>query len=208
MGVLLVESSGESLLALLLLSGVASLLLGTGVPAIASYPLLAVTVAPAIMSFGVPPIAAHLFVLYWGVSHLITPPVGGTLYIAASFSGVGIWRQGAHAMRLGIALFLVPFIFCYHPELLFVGELPQTAIQFVLAALAMVCVAGSFSGSLGAASSPASRAGLLVAAAGLIVQGTAGLLVGFGALGAVAAAAAHHEYHSSTVPESRKDPRC
>ena len=111
-------------------------------------------------------------------------------------------------MRLGIALFLVPFIFCYHPELLFVGELSQTAIQFVLAALAMVCVAGSFSGSLGAASSPASRAGLLVAAAGLIVQGTAGLLVGFGALGAVAAAAAHHEYHSSTVPESRKDPRC
>ncbi len=206
MGVLLVESSGDSLLALLLLAGVASLLLGTGVPAIASYPLLAVTVAPAITSLGVPPIAAHLFVLYWGVSHLITPPVGGTLYIAASFSGVGIWRQGAHAMRLGIALFLVPFIFCYHPELLFVGELPQTAIQFVLAALAMVSVAGSFSGSLEALSSPVSRAGLLGMAAGLIVQGTMGLFIGFGALGAVVAGVLLRSarYHSSSPPSRER----
>ncbi len=119
--VLLVEASSGNLLVLLVLAGLASLVMGTGVPAIASYTLLAVTVAPALTELGVPPIGAHLFVLYWGISHVITPPVGGTLYVASSLSGVDIWRQGFHTIRLGIALFVVPFIFSYHPELLMIG---------------------------------------------------------------------------------------
>lgn len=146
--ILLVEASGGHLLSLLLLAGVASLVLGTGVPAIGSYVLLATTVAPALTELGVPAIGAHLFVLYWGISHVITPPVGGALYIASSFSGVDIWRQGYHAMKLGIALFAVPFIFCYHPELLMMGSPTSIAVWTAVAAVAMIAVAAAFIGYL------------------------------------------------------------
>jgi TRAP-type uncharacterized transport system fused permease subunit len=147
--IMLVQASGGHLLGLLLLAGIASLLLGTGVPAIGSYVLLATTVAPALTKLGVPPIGAHLFVLYWGISHVITPPVGGALYIASSFSGVDIWQQGYEAMKLGIALFVVPFIFCYHPELLMIGDPGAIVLRTVLAVAAMFCVAVSFIGYLG-----------------------------------------------------------
>jgi TRAP-type uncharacterized transport system fused permease subunit len=171
MAVLLVEASGQQLLPLLLLAGFASLVLGTGVPAIASYTLLAVSVAPAITTLGVPVIGAHLFVLYWGISHLITPPVGGSLYVAASFSGVDIWRQGYHATMLGLALFVVPFMFCYHPELLMIGSPVRIVIQTALALASMGCVACAFIGYLRGPLSPAARVALALAAVALIVQG-------------------------------------
>ena len=101
---------------------------------------------PAIVELGVPQIGAHLFVLYWGISHVITPPVGGALYITSSFTGVDIWRQGYHAMKLGIALFVVPFIFCYHPELLMIGAPTEIVVRSLGAALAMFCIASSFVG--------------------------------------------------------------
>ena len=176
--VLLVEASGGNLLVLLTMAGLASLLLGTGVPAIASYTLLAVTVAPALTELGLPAIGAHLFVLYWGISHVITPPVGGTLYVASSLSGVDIWRQGYDTMRLGIAVFVVPFIFSYHPELLMIGGPVPIIVQTLLALAAMGCITASFIGHL-AAPLPGSHR-LLLAAAGVafIVQGPVALAVG------------------------------
>jgi len=180
LAVLLVQASGGQLLPLLLLAGIASLLLGTGVPAIASYILLAVTVAPAIVELGVPPIGAHLFVLYWGISHVITPPVGGTLYIASSFSGVDIWRQGYYTMRLGIAVFVVPFIFCYHPELLMIGGPLQIIFRSVLTLLAMYCIASSFIGYLLTKLTWIQRSMLVVAGFSLIVQSPSATIPGLG----------------------------
>jgi len=183
--ILLVQVSGGSLLVLLVLAGLASLLLGTGVPAIGSYVLLATTVAPAITELGVPPIGAHLFVLYWGISHVITPPVGGTLYIASSFSGVDIWRQGYEAMKLGIALFVVPFIFCYHPELLMIGEPAEIVLRVVLAVTAMFCIASSFIGFLGKPLRPWERVTLGAAAVALIVGALWAVVLGAVALSGV-----------------------
>lgn len=180
--ILLVQASGGHLLVLLVVAGVASLLLGTGVPAIGSYVLLATTVAPAIIELGVPPIGAHLFVLYWGISHVITPPVGGALYIASSFSGVDIWRQGYEAMKLGIALFVVPFIFCYHPELLMIGEPGEIVIRAVLAVVTMFCIACSFIGFLGKPLRFWERMTLAVAAVALIVGAPWAVVVGLSAL--------------------------
>lgn len=171
MGVLLVQASGQQLLPMLALAGLASLILGTGVPAIASYTLLAVTVAPAIVGLGVPAIGAHLFVLYWGISHVITPPVGGALYIASSFSGVDIWRQGYHTLALGIALFVVPFIFCYHPELLMIGRPLDIAIQTLLAVATMFCLTSAFIGYLFGSLGPVARLVLAAAGVAFIVQG-------------------------------------
>jgi TRAP transporter 4TM/12TM fusion protein len=175
LAVLLVQASGGHLIGILLLGGIASLILGTGVPAIASYILLATTVAPGIAELGVPAIGAHLFVLYWGISHVITPPVGGTLYIASSFSGVDIWRQGYHAIKLGIALFVVPFIFCYHPELLMIGTPTQIVLRSLLALLAMFCIASSFVGYLFKPLRWAER--LLLAAAGFAFINQSGVAI-------------------------------
>ncbi len=197
MGVLLVQASGGQLLPLLMLAGLASLVLGTGVPAIASYMLLAVTVAPAIVDLGVPAIGAHLFVLYWGISHVITPPVGGALYIAASFSGVDIWRQGFHAMRLGIALFVVPFIFCYHPELLMIGAPADIVVQTGLAVAAMACVTAGFIGYLRGRLGPLPRLAMVGAGVGFIVQGLLGLTL---APALVAAVAARQHYGRRRAP--------
>ncbi|HXV61129.1 MAG TPA: TRAP transporter fused permease subunit [Vicinamibacteria bacterium] len=177
--ILLVEASGGHLLLLLALTAFASLLLGTGVPAIGSYVLLATTVAPAITELGVPVIAAHLFVLYWGISHVITPPVGGALYIASSFSGVDIWRQGFEAMKLGIGLFAVPFIFCYHPELLMIGAPGEILWRCLVAAVAMLAVAAALVGYLRARLTGWQR-GLLGAAAVSLIVGSP-LAIGAGA---------------------------
>lgn len=176
--VLLVEASGGNLLALLALTGLASLLLGTGVPAIASYTLLAVTVAPALIQLGLPPIGAHLFVLYWGISHMLTPPVGGALYVAASLSGVDIWRQGYYTLRLGIAVFVVPFIFSYHPELLMIGSPGAIVVQTLLALAAMACIAASFIGYAAGPLSWVDRGLLAAAGVGFIVQGPVALVAG------------------------------
>ena len=183
--ILLVQASGGNLLYLLVLAGFASLLLGTGVPAIGSYVLLATTVAPAIIELGVPPIGAHLFVLYWGISHVITPPVGGALYIASSFSGVDIWRQGYEAIKLGIALFIVPFIFCYHPELLMIGDPSAIILRAVVAVLAMFCIAASFIGFLGKPLRLWERIALVCAGLALIVGSLLAVVFGLSALAAV-----------------------
>ena len=183
--ILLVQASGDHLLVLLVLAGFASLLLGTGVPAIGSYVLLATTVAPAIIKLGVPPIGAHLFVLYWGISHVITPPVGGALYIASSFSGVDIWRQGYEAIKLGIALFIVPFIFCYHPELLMIGDPSAIVLRAALAVVAMFCIAASFIGFLGKPLRLWERIALVCAGLALIVGSLLAVVIGLSALAAV-----------------------
>ncbi len=176
--VLLVAASNGNLFVLLVLAGLASLVLGTGVPAIASYTLLAVTVAPALTELGVPPLGAHLFVLYWGVSHVITPPVGGTLYVASSLSGVDIWRQGSHTLRLGIALFLVPFLFTYHSELLMMGTPVAILWQTLLALATLTCITASFIGYVRGPLSWPSRALLLAAGIAFSVQGPGVLVVG------------------------------
>lgn len=187
LAVLLVEASGGHLMAILLLAGLASLLLGTGVPAIASYVLLATTVAPAITELGVPEIGAHLFVLYWGISHMITPPVGGALYIASSFSGVGIWQQGYHAIRLGIALFVIPFLFCYHPELLMMGTSAQIVLRSLVALLAMFSIASSFIGYLFTPLGWMERLVLAAAGTAFVVQSTVAMIAGLTALTAILA---------------------
>ena len=212
MGVLLVEAAGDRLFPLLLMAGVGSLVLGTGVPSIASYTLLAVTVAPAVIELGVPAIGAHLFVVYWGVSHVFTPPVGGALYIASSFSGVDIWRQGFHAVRLGIAIFVVPFLFCYHPELLLIGTPEAILLQTLIAALAMVCVTSSFIGYIRTPLGWTTRVWLVAAAVALAVQGPvllpAGLLLALAVMASqlVAARAAAPHDRETTWPDRPAGP--
>ncbi|MBI2371878.1 MAG: TRAP transporter fused permease subunit [Deltaproteobacteria bacterium] len=124
----LVQVGGESLLLLLLLAAVVSIILGMGMPTVAVYILLAVLVAPALTRLGVDPMAAHLFIFYFGLMSLVTPPVCVATYAAAALAGANMWQTGLEAVRLGIVAYIVPFLFVYAPALLMKGPPWQVAL--------------------------------------------------------------------------------
>jgi TRAP transporter 4TM/12TM fusion protein len=115
------DISGGNLLLTLLLVGIACLIIGTALDSIPSYIVLATLMAPALVKMGVPVIAAHLFVIYWGLASFITPPVALSVFVACGISGSKIWETGWVAMKIGLAAYLVPFAFVLNPALLLQG---------------------------------------------------------------------------------------
>lgn len=128
---ILVDLSGGNLLALLVLTMIASLILGMGLPTTACYILLAVLAAPALIKLGVLPIGAHLFVFYFGIISAITPPVAGAAYAASGIAKTGPMKIGFTACRLGVAAFILPYMWIYGPPLLLIGE-PGTVLWAVI----------------------------------------------------------------------------
>ena len=109
--------------ALMLIAGaVTSFVLGMGMTVTACYIFLSILLAPALIQAGLNPIASHLFILYWGMLSYITPPVALAAITAASISGAKPMVTGFYAMRLGVTLFLLPFIFVYDPALILEGS--------------------------------------------------------------------------------------
>jgi len=119
---ILVDASGGSLFILLLLTAIASFILGMGMTSIPCYLVLVILVAPALTQLGVVPIAAHLFVFYFGLISFLTPPVAIAAYVACAISGGHPMRTGFIAMRLGVVKYIIPFLFIYNPALLFIGS--------------------------------------------------------------------------------------
>jgi len=119
----LVQLGGESLILLLLLAAVVSIILGMGLPTIGVYVMLAVLIAPALVKVGVPPLAAHLFILYFGMMSLITPPVAPAAYVAAAIAQAPSMATGWTAMRFGWSSYIVPFLFVYSPAILMQGSI-------------------------------------------------------------------------------------
>jgi TRAP transporter 4TM/12TM fusion protein len=118
----LVQVGGGHLWVLLLLSAAVAILLGMGLPTIGVYVLLVNLVAPALVKFGVLPIAAHLFVMYFGMLSMITPPVAFAAYAAAAIAKADFWRTGLEAVRFGWTAFVVPFLFVTAPDLILIGK--------------------------------------------------------------------------------------
>jgi TRAP transporter 4TM/12TM fusion protein len=124
----LVDLGGESLVVLLVLAAVVSIILGMGLPTIGVYVMLAVLVAPALVKVGVDPLAAHLFILYFGMMSLITPPVAPAAYVAAAIAGSPSMATGWTAMRFGWSSYIVPFLFIYSPAILMKGGIWDIAV--------------------------------------------------------------------------------
>lgn len=99
----------------------ASIVLGMGLPTTAKYIVLATIAAPAIQTFGVPMLAAHLFIMYFGILADLTPPVALAAYAAAGIARADPNATGFMAVKLALAGFLIPYIFCYNPALLMIG---------------------------------------------------------------------------------------
>ena len=129
----------QSLLIMLLTTAVLCIIMGMGMPTAAIYIILAVIVAPSLVSFGVLPIAAHLFIFYFGMMSMITPPICFAAYAAAAIAKTSPTKTGFYASRFGIAAYLVPFIFVYSPALLLESE-----IQDILLVVAKSLVGLSF----------------------------------------------------------------
>ncbi len=117
----LTSLAGESTLALLVLAAGVSIVLGMGMPTVAVYVLLAALVAPALVRLGIEPIAAHLFVLYFGMMSMITPPVAIAAFAAASVGGADPMRTGFEAMKFGWPAYVLPFAFALNPALILQG---------------------------------------------------------------------------------------
>jgi TRAP transporter 4TM/12TM fusion protein len=118
----LVELGSGNIALLLLISAAICILLGMGMPTVGVYLLLATLVAPSLVEVGIDPIAAHLFILYFGMMSMITPPVAIAAFAAASLTGADAMRTGFWAMRFGWFAYLVPFIFIVSPELIMQGS--------------------------------------------------------------------------------------
>lgn len=117
----IIDLAGGSLFMLLFLAMIASLVLGMGVPTVAAYLILAVLVVPALIEFGVMPMAAHLFIFYFGIISAITPPVAIAAYVASGIAGADPVKVGFTACGFALPAFLVPYVIVYQPALIFKG---------------------------------------------------------------------------------------
>ena len=109
-------------LLLLVLTAIVSIILGMGMPTTAVYVLLAVLVAPGLAKLGIVPIAAHLFIFYFGMLSMVTPPVCMASYAAASIGKTDPIKTGWEAMKLCSIAYVVPFLFVFSPSLLLIGH--------------------------------------------------------------------------------------
>jgi TRAP transporter 4TM/12TM fusion protein len=144
----LVNLSGGSLPILLLLAAAAAYILGMGMPTTVCYVILATLVAPAIVQLGVLPIAAHLFVLYFGIVSMFTPPVCPAVYVTSALAGASMMKTGLSAMRLGIVILITPFMFIYNPVLLAIGSPFEVGWAMVTGAIGAGALAASAQGYL------------------------------------------------------------
>jgi TRAP-type uncharacterized transport system fused permease subunit len=161
----LVQIGGDSAIVLLVLAAFVCILLGMGLPTLGVYVLLAALVAPALIDVGVDRFAAHLFVLYFGMMSMITPPVAIAAFAAAGIAEADPMRTGLAAMRFGWLAYVVPFLFVASPALLFVGS-PAAIILAVITAVAGIwMISAALVGYFVARLRPASR--VLIGCAGL-----------------------------------------
>ena len=155
----------------LVMIAIACILMGAGLPTTALYIMLVAVAQPALAQLGVPALATHMFVLYYGVISEITPPVCASAYAAAGIAGSNPFRTGINAFTLGIGKLMVPMVFVYAPTILIVLPEHFTLISFlhvsITCALGVFVIATAVSGYFLAPLNPVWR--LLMAVAGLLL---------------------------------------
>jgi TRAP transporter 4TM/12TM fusion protein len=170
-GMGVVEQSGGNLPILLMLTALASLVLGMGLPTTAVYILMASLVAPALTQAGIPEIPAHLFVLYFGVLSMITPPICLASIAAASIAESDFIRTGLESMKLGMSGFFVPFIFVLVPEILSLNIFdPHYWLNIIKIFIGLALLAGIIEGYYFRVLKFHERLLLLITIAGLIAS--------------------------------------
>ena len=144
----LVQYAGGNLALLLAAGALTSFILGMGMTASACYIFLAIVLAPALIQSGIDPMAAHLYIFYWGMVSFITPPVALAAIAAASIAKADAMAVGFRALRIGSLLLLLPVLFVLQPALILKGSLPLVLQATATAVVAVILLAASFEGYL------------------------------------------------------------
>ena len=144
----LILMASDTLPVLLIFTAFASIVLGMGMPAVAIYILLAVLVAPALEEFGVEPLAAHLFIYYFGIMSYVTPPMAFACFVSGPMAGADPFRTGIEGMKLSVVAYVVPFLFVLYPELLLTGHWLDVLVAMATAIAGSGCLAAAVAGFL------------------------------------------------------------
>jgi TRAP transporter 4TM/12TM fusion protein len=168
-----------NMLATLLLTMVAALVLGTGLPTSATYIITSIMAAPALVELGLPKLAAHMFVFYFGILADLTPPTAISTYATSSLAGADVWKTQWMGMMLALSGFFIPFSFAYDPALLLVsGSVLHIAVRTAAATLGIIMLGAGLIGYLRAPARLWERAALLGGAVLLIFPGALSDAVG------------------------------
>jgi TRAP transporter 4TM/12TM fusion protein len=146
LSLVLIKLAAGSLFALLVLSAIANIILGAGLPTVACYIVLATLVAPTLVQMGIDPMAAHMFILYYGCLSMISPPVAIASFVAANLAEADQHKTGWMSMAFGWTIFVVPFLFVYSGTLLMKGDPWMIAVDFVTAVAGVWFVAAAVMG--------------------------------------------------------------
>lgn len=157
--------AGESLIVLLLISAVICIVLGMGMPTLAIYVLLGALIAPAIVEAGIEPIPAHLFILYFGMMSMITPPIALAAFAASTLTKANPMTTGFVAMKFGWTAYFVPFLMVYSPTLILMGETTDIVVNVSTAVAGTYFASLAVVGFMGRTLNPVFR--LVLAVAGL-----------------------------------------
>jgi TRAP transporter 4TM/12TM fusion protein len=141
--------AGDNTILLLGLGAIVSFVLGMGLTISACYILLALTMAPPLVTAGFDPLGVHLFVMYCGMLSFITPPVALSAFAASGIAGSSPIKTGVTAMRLGIVLYIVPFVFVLKPALIFNGPITETFQHFLTFILGIYLLTSATEGYFG-----------------------------------------------------------
>ena len=173
----LLTLSGGMLLPTMFFTMITAIILGMGVPTTANYVITSTIAAPALVQMGVPVLAAHMFVFYFGIIADVTPPVALAAYAGAGISGGNALKTGVNASKLAIAAFIIPYIFVMSPVLLMMsGSAAELLLSTITALCGMVAISSALIGYLLADCKGYERlvlivAGLLMIQPGIITDG-------------------------------------
>jgi len=155
----------------LVLTMITAIILGMGMPTTAVYIVGATIAAPALLKLGVAPLAAHLFVFYFGNISNVTPPVALAAFTGAGIAGASPSKTGWTAARLAAAGFIIPYMWIYSPALIAQGSVSEIIFSLITAAVGVIALACAVQGYMMKTTNVFQRTLLFVAAFGLIKPG-------------------------------------
>ena len=165
----IIAVSNNQLIVALFLTMLCCIVLGMGVPTTANYCIMAATCAPILIRMGVPALAAHFFVFYFGIVADITPPVALAAYAGSAIAKANPMKTAFNASRLAIAVFIVPYVFCFSPALLMIDTNATEVIRIVITSfIGIFGVAAGLEGYLKKEMNPLQRIVFVVAGLMLI----------------------------------------
>ena len=201
----LLDIAGDSLAVSLAGAMVLTIILGMGMPTAAAYLVSAILVAPALQTLGVPALPAHLFILYFSILSMVTPPVALSAFAAAGISGANLWGTGARAFLLAVPGFLIPYAFTLNPALLLMGGAQEIFQVLATAAGGVAVMAAASGGYLFGPLTMVLRVPLFCAGPLLIVPDLGTDIIGLGAIVMITAVQFVHQRRLRPAGTRRPD---